>query len=137
MGKFNQIRKKFCYEKILLISLFIRLEIYAQTPKMQDVVPASENSIGIDGLLKNTNPSSSTLAIIGINLSTNSNGYGIYGAHSGSGIGVYGYSNSGRGGQFNSSTGFAVETSGKLRFGGSGVGTLDASSSDFLYFLKL
>lgn len=104
---------------------------------MQVVVPASENSIGIDGLLKNTNPSSSTPAIIDINLSTNSNGYGIYGAHYGSGIGVYGYSNSRWGGQFNSSTGFSVETSGKLRYTASGGGTLGESSCDFLYFLKL
>jgi hypothetical protein len=114
-------------KNILLLSLFISFKIMGQAPKMQVVVPASENSIGIDVVQKNTNPSSSIPAIIGLNLSTNSNGYGIYGGHSGSGIGVYGYSYSGRAGQFNSSTGFAIETSGKLKFAGAGVGTLGAN----------
>lgn len=114
-------------KKFIFLSLFISFKMMGQAPKMQVVVPASENSIGIDVVQKNTNPSSSIPAIIGLNLSTNSNGYGIYGGHSGSGIGVYGYSYSGRAGQFNSSTGFAIETSGKLKFAGAGVGTLGAN----------
>jgi hypothetical protein len=114
-------------QKILFLLLFISLKTLGQAPKMEVIVPASENSIGINAVLKSTNPSLSSPAIIGINLSTNSNGYGIYGGHSGLGIGVFGYSSAGRGGQFTSSTGFAIETSGKLRFAGSGVGILGAN----------
>jgi hypothetical protein len=90
----------------------------------------------IIGLAWKQFPSGNTSGIQGFNSSLNANGYGVYGNHQGIGIGVYGESSGtaikgvayggGTAGYFNSFGGKALETSGAIRIGGSGVGTLGA-----------
>lgn len=101
---------------------------------------------GVWGIAYNPNPTGRSAGVTGSNLSTNSLGVGVYGIHEGAGIGVVGTTNSGTGvqatsnsgtginancntgtaGYFSSSTGFAIKTSGKIRFG-SGAGTPEAN----------
>ncbi len=88
---------------------------------------SSNTHNGINGIAFNTNPSGSPSAIKGVNISTNANGYGIYGEHSGSGKAVYGISAYGVGGYFTSSNGKALKTDGSVTIGGTGVGTLGAN----------
>jgi hypothetical protein len=96
---------------------------------------------GIDGfalraMATNTNPTSVSGAIYATNASTNSYGYGVSGSHSGSGIGVAGYSSSGKGGSFSSLTGTAGyfnSNSGHALITGSGkVGIGLVSPNDIL-----
>lgn len=83
---------------------------------------------GIDGfalraIATNTNPSSVSGAIYASNESENSNGYGINGSHSGGGIGVEGYSYSGKAGSFFSfigTAGYFSSNSGHALVTGSG-----------------
>lgn len=84
-------------KKLLFFSLFISFKMFGQTPKMEVIATTSETTSGIRSILKNTSPSLSYSAIIGLNNSTNSNGFGVTGEHAGSGIGVYGRSSGGTG----------------------------------------
>ncbi len=67
---------------------------------------------GITGFANNSSPTGNPSGTKGINFSTNSNGYGVYGEHIGTGKAVYGTSNSGVGGYFTSSSGYALITDG-------------------------
>jgi hypothetical protein len=93
----------------------------------------SNNYTGIFGAAYNTSPIGNSIGTRGYNASTNANGYGVYGNHNGTGVGVYGESNgiairgtstSGIGGYFSTTSGKALQTSGGVTIGGSGVGTL-------------
>jgi hypothetical protein len=64
----------------------------------------------VTGFANNITPTGDPSGVRGINYSTNSNGYGIYGEHYGGGRGVYGASSSGAGGFFTSSSGYALIT---------------------------
>ena len=68
--------------------------------------------------------------VFGSNLS--GTGYGVSGQSSGSGTGVYGYSNTGTAGSFNTSAGIALKTTGAVQLTGIGEGTgkVLVSSSD-------
>jgi Chaperone of endosialidase len=112
-----------------------------------DVIRSSTNSLGggtaVKGIAANVVPTSTTAGVSGLNYSTNGQGAGVFGGHSGTGFGVWGNSNNGSGvfattnsgnGIFGSSTtgnaaylssssGYALWTSGKVRLGGGGVGT--------------
>jgi Chaperone of endosialidase len=52
----------------------------------------SVNGIGVRGEIKTISPINLTIATAGFNFSTNSIGYGVYGSHAGTGIGIYGTS---------------------------------------------
>jgi hypothetical protein len=80
----------------------------------------SSNEVGgITGYANNSTPTGNPSGIKGINFSTNANGYGVYGEHFGAGRGVLGLSNSGIGGFFTSSSGYALITG----TGNVGIGT--------------
>jgi hypothetical protein len=76
-----------------------KVGIGTETPgtKMDVVVGATENIEGIRAVLNKTDPTNYYSAITGTNKATNNVGNGIYGAHDGSGNGVYGWSNKGHG----------------------------------------
>jgi hypothetical protein len=70
----------------------------------------SNNSLG-SGLYVQANPtapSGNNSGVSGLNFSTNANGYGVQGEHSGTGKGIYGSSNAGSGVYGRTTTGFAV-----------------------------
>jgi Chaperone of endosialidase len=106
------------------------------SPSIVGVNNSVFNIGGIIGSATNANPTGDSYGIKGINFSTNGNGFGVYGQHIGTGSGVYGHSNSGIGirgdsynnigGYFSSFSGKALETSGAIRIGGSGVGVIGA-----------
>lgn len=79
---------------------------------------------GVKGAANNTSPTAQTAGVSGVNSSTNSFGYGVYGFHNGVGSAIYGGSSFGTGGYFYSQFGYGLKTEGKLRIAGSGVGTL-------------
>lgn len=84
-------------KRVLILMLFVSLEMFGQTPKIDVVVGDTENIDGIRAVLKPTEPTTHFSAITGINNSTNSYGRGISGINNGTGVGVYGQSESGTG----------------------------------------
>lgn len=67
--------------------------------------------IGLAASASASNPTNHTYGVLGSNSSTNSLGYGVYGIHSSSGVGVRGISSSGNGveGEANSSSSIGVK----------------------------
>lgn len=84
-------------KKILILCLFISFKMFGQIPKMEIVASTTEDIGGLKVVLKKTNPINYSSAIQGLNNSTNGLGNGVYGSHSGSGAGVYGWSSGGNG----------------------------------------
>ncbi|MCA0363708.1 MAG: tail fiber domain-containing protein [Bacteroidetes bacterium] len=84
------------------------------------------HSNGVVGLTANANTAVNSNGIYGLNYGIGSFGSGVYGIHSGTGAGVKGLSTNGIAGLFNSTSGYGLQTTGKLRFGGSGIGTIAA-----------
>src|SRR6266540_2420512 len=74
---------------------------------------------GVLGLLSATSPTVSSAALRGQNNATNGRGYGVYGSHAGSGIGVNGFSPRGMGVRGQSTSGIGVL--GGTTGGGTGV----------------
>ncbi|MCP9765719.1 hypothetical protein EGI31_22515, partial [Lacihabitans soyangensis] len=127
-------------KKILFLSLFISFKMFGQTPKIDVVVGDTENVNGIRAVLKPTNPTNIYTAITGENNSTNGNGYGVRGFHSGSGSGVFGGSISGVGVYGESAfgggvSGFSAESSGVFGSSDTGIGG-QFTSSNSGYALK-
>jgi hypothetical protein len=138
--KFFFTKKTKIMKKILFISLFISFKMFGQTPKIDVVVGDTENVNGIRAVLKPTNPTNIYTAITGENNSTNGNGYGVRGFHSGSGSGVFGGSISGVGVYGESAfgggvSGFSAESSGVYGSSDTGVGG-QFTSSNSGYALK-
>lgn len=79
---------------------------------------------GVKGISDNPNPTIDTYGVQGENYSNNQNGAGVFGFHSGLGKAIYGLAIDGTAGLFKSYNSFALKTDGKIRFGGSGIGTL-------------
>ncbi len=69
------------------------------------------SAVGVLGVINATTPGANAAAVRGLNSGTNGNGMGVYGIHSGSGVGVYGQSVSGIGVFGISSTGSAASFS--------------------------
>ncbi|GAB3503466.1 tail fiber domain-containing protein [Emticicia fontis] len=65
--------------------------IYVAINSTQDATAAFQ------GRASNVSPTGQTSAVIGINESTNENGYGVYGIHKGGGSGIYGKADAGKG----------------------------------------
>jgi hypothetical protein len=57
----------------------------------------SANAIGVSGIVSPTAPGTDAAAVRGENKGTNANGYGVWGSHAGSGVGVYGTGQGGAG----------------------------------------
>lgn len=89
---------------------------------------------GVMGVATASAPLSSVAGVYGKSSSTNANGVGVKAFHAGLGSAFFGITSDGIGatisstngvaGVFNSTTGFGLQTTGKLRFAGNGVGTL-------------
>ncbi len=58
---------------------------------------SAQDATGIQGTVNNTVPAVGSAGVRGTNLGIYSNGYGVYGAHAGKGIGVYGTASEGTG----------------------------------------
>ncbi|MBV8062910.1 MAG: hypothetical protein JOY51_04895 [Nevskia sp.] len=85
------------------------------------------NAVGILGELPSSAPGANAAGVRGINYGTNSNGFGVWGSHNGTGAGVYGTSALGygvRGSSYGSST-YAV---GVYASSNSGIGLLSYSN---------
>lgn len=62
-----------------------------------DTLSKDAAAMGVVGVVWDKSPGFSSTGVGGVNQGTNSNGYGVWGAHAGSGAGVYGFSNRGIG----------------------------------------
>ncbi|MCP9763977.1 tail fiber domain-containing protein, partial [Lacihabitans soyangensis] len=82
---------------------------------------------GIHGIANSTTPSGPNAGVWGKNSSTNSLGYGVGGTHSGTGAAVRGETTNGIGGSFESTNGYSIQTSGKIKFAGNGVGIIQSN----------
>jgi hypothetical protein len=89
------------------------------------------NAVAITGEVVSTSPGAGATAVRAINNGTNGNGYGVWGSHAGSGIGVYGQSSGGVGVLgFSSSVGlFGFGTYGVLGAASGGGGRPATSSA--------
>ncbi len=85
---------------------------------VQGISLSTENSaVGVYGLIDSTTPGAGSAAVRGQNNATGFSGYGVYGFHAGTGIGVSGrspkglgvYGNGTRGGSFYGTTGAGLE----------------------------
>ncbi|BCM92150.1 hypothetical protein IAD21_04029 [Abditibacteriota bacterium] len=84
------------------------------------------NAAAVQGVITSTTPGSMSAAVRGINNGTNTNGYGVYGSHAGTGSGVYGTSDSGTGTYGQTDTGDGV-----LGLAGTGTGVYGYSDSGY------
>jgi hypothetical protein len=82
---------------------------------------------GIRGTASNLTPSAPNAGVAGINSATNEIGYGIYAAHYGTGIALKGETTNGTAASFQSTNGYAMESFGKIKIAGAGVGNLLAN----------
>ncbi|MFN3848537.1 MAG: tail fiber domain-containing protein [Spirosomataceae bacterium] len=83
-------------------------------------------SNGVMGITDNASTAVNHTGVYGWNIGLGSLGQGVLGVHGNLGIGVRGSSNDGTGGQFNSVNGYGLKTTGKLQFGGNGVGAISS-----------
>lgn len=89
---------------------------------------AADEGFGLSGYADNSAQNGGLLAgVYGANFSNNTNGVGVRAYHSGSGYAFYGNTSTGIGAYLSSTSGYSLQTRGKLQFSGNGVGTLAAN----------
>lgn len=106
-----------------LIFLLHTEAIFAQATSETVNSSTSAGAVAVKGLLSSTTSGTSSSSVKGENKSTNANGYGVWGSHTGTGngvygvvtgitaVGVYGSSTNGNGIEGNSDAGFGVGAS--------------------------
>ncbi|RYY49099.1 MAG: tail fiber domain-containing protein [Chitinophagaceae bacterium] len=99
----------------------------AQGDGLETTINSISSGFAISGVASNGAPTATLLGgVRAANFSTNSNGVGIWAYHAGTGSAVYANTPGGIAGYFSSSTGYGLQSRGKLQLAGSGIGTLAA-----------